>query len=46
MKALMLMCIYEVTAEHKERLIHTDAIQFRSQMVPTPYAFIHHCVHG
>lgn len=46
MKALTLMCIYEVTAEHKERLIRTDVIQFRPQMVPTLYAFIHHCMRG
>lgn len=46
MKALMLMCIYEVTAEHKERLIRTDGIQFHSQMVPTLYALIHHCMCG
>lgn len=46
MKALTLVCIYEATAEHKERLIRTDAIQFRSQMVPTLYAFVHRCMRG
>lgn len=46
MKALTLVCIYEVTAEHKERLIRTDAIRFRSQMVPTLYAFVHRCMRG